>query len=160
MAGHYQPRSLDRVQRISIHHSVTREPQTVEDELALLLEIGRFHVDVREWPGYAYHLTVAPSGRVYYTGDLHTIRYVVGDGNAENIAICLLGNFTDHAPTDAAIEAARLTANEVRFELGRAVPILGHRETPGTEPTACPGATYADWLPRIAGEPVSAAPET
>lgn len=158
--GGYGPRPLSAVQRISIHHSVGNEPQDVDGELAELDSIARFHVEGRGWPGFAYHLAIAPSGRVYSTGDLGTLRYVVGNGNRENVAICLLGDFTDHPPTDAALHAAWACAHEIQYELGRFVPILGHRDTPGTEPTACPGTTYRDWLPRIAGEPVADASAT
>lgn len=144
--GGYRRRDLSRIQRISVHHSVTREPLAKEDELALLREIGAFHVNVRGWPGYAYHFTVAPSGRPYYTGDMATTRYIVGDDNPYNVGICLLGNFTDTVPTDAALWTLKLLIGEIGFSLGRDIPYYGHRDTPGVEATACPGATYDQWL--------------
>src|SRR5262245_54973690 len=55
----YRPRS--QIARFSIHHTVTRSPTTKQDELDLLEEIGRYHIDGNGWPAYAYHWSIAPS---------------------------------------------------------------------------------------------------
>lgn len=149
--GTYKTRSLSQVARISVHHSVTSEPTTKEAELAVLTQIGDYHVNSRGWPGYAYHTSIAGSGRPYLTGDLATTRYVVGSDNPYNIAICMLGDFTNHAPTPAALETLRLLIGELQFTLGSAIPYYGHRDTPGVEPTSCPGNSYTTWLPGLAG---------
>lgn len=152
MAGRYGVRDAGQIERISIHHSVTSEPQTYEEELDAMTTIGRFHIFTRGWEGYAYHWTIAASGRTYYTGDMTTIRYIVGNDNPYNVGICLLGTFMDHAPTPAALEALRLLIGEIQFSLGRKVPYFGHRDTPGADQTACPGDTYLQWLPDLAGD--------
>lgn len=144
----YRPRAAGNIKRISIHHSAGSEPTNAEDSLATLLAIANFHVHDPEhlWPGIAYHVCIDAEGRAFYTGDWLTSRFVVGDDNPFNLAICYLGKLTDHHPTPAAKATFRRVIGEFQFASGWHVPYMGHRDTPGTLPTECPGAVYAEWI--------------
>jgi hypothetical protein len=62
----------------------------------------------------------------------------------------LQGDFTVSPPPAAQLEAAKRLVNWLKAELGD-VDVLGHRQMPGAA-TACPGATWAQWLPYVSGD--------
>ena len=151
--GEYNTRSLDAIQRISIHHSAGRfDALDVASELAEMRKIRDLHLNNKErWPGHAYHFDIFPSGRIYYTGDILTSRFVVGKGNTSNVAFCLIGLFMgDVIPTDAALWSCFNLVENFKLAMNRADYIVsGHKETPGTLPTACPGEKWLEWKHRI-----------
>lgn len=159
----YDRRSRSRIQRISVHHwgPPDSRPAGWDAEYAALLRVRDFHRNTRGWPGYAYHFTISDEGHIYYTGDLGTWRFVVGNDNPNNLAVAYMGDLTGRIPSDVAIAAGRRLIAELRFELFRGdLPVLGHKETPGTDPTACPGDLWLQWKDRLipASDPVPVIP--
>lgn len=126
-----------------IHHSAVDRDNTA-------VEIASYHVNVLGWPGIGYHWLVHPDGRIEYVGDLRTVRYNVAKRNPEVIGICLPGDFTRHPPTDAALDSTRRLVAWLRAEPVLQAEVVSHGEiaVPGWE-TACCGATWPTWKPRI-----------
>lgn len=143
----YGKRPLSAIQTISIHHwaSVPYSPNaSMDTEIAAMQRVADYHRNKPEpFLGYAYHLTVFPSGRIYYTGPLDSIRYTVsGRGNIETAAIALPGNFMVNQPSAAHLAAVKAAVDELRFALGWFVPVVAHRDY-GT--SSCPGDTWDEW---------------
>lgn len=149
----YSRRPLSAISNIGVHHSVTPAlpgGATIDAEITALDAIDRYHRS-QGWPGIAYPLVVMASGRVYWTGDWDTIRYLVGgNGNIHTLGVLLYGDFTQVVPGDTHLAEARRLIENCRYQLGNAtLPVYGHRDL-AEQPTACPGATADRWLPMLA----------
>ncbi len=127
-----------------VHHSAVDVDSTSQS-------IAEYHVGVLGWPGIGYHFVVHWGGIVDWVNDLEAMSYHVAGRNAECIGICIPGNWMRVPPPEAAIVAARRTVDLVRMQLGRDVPVVGHRDItlPGHGST-CPGDTWQRWVPRVA----------
>ena len=107
--------------------------------------IARYHVISLGWPGIGYHFVVGDDGRIFYVGDILTIRYNVAGQNDKVVGVCLSGDFTQRAPPPKQLEAARDLLANLQYALGWAVPIMGHREIALQGwGTACPGDTFLE----------------
>lgn len=138
----YEARSIGGIETIVIHHSAT---QDVPAEA-----IARYHVENLGWPGIGYHFLVHQNGDTEYTEPIEIISYGVADRNENSLHICLLGTFTDYAPREPQIVAAKSLIDNLDYAMGRVYPVVGHSEiaTPGNA-TACPGRTWPQWKPRL-----------
>lgn len=138
----YPSRDLSAINYLAIHHSGVDRDSSAE-------AIAAYHVDSLGWPGIGYHFLVHSDGRAEYVGDIATIRYNVAGRNTEVIGICLPGDFTSHPPADEALSSTRALVAALRLELGRSLPVVGHRDI-AVSPTACPGDTWEGWKARMA----------
>ena len=151
-----------RVDGGAFHHSVTRTPAASWDgmqELIILDAIDRYHREVkwRDWGGnlvslggFAYHLAVFPSGRVYLATPLGQRGAHVANHNGHLAAVVLIGTFTDRPPAPAQLAAAAEARAYVERELPGQLTWKGHRGwADRAHPTACPGATHAAWVPQL-----------
>ena len=135
---------------LTIHHTVSPPDRSIES-------IAAYHVDSNDWPGIGYHFVLKDDGRIYQTNYLTTKSYhagslaAPGDENAISVGIALQGDFTNAPPPQAQLDAARQLVAYLRGELANVTAILGHRQMPGAS-TACPGATWEQWLPYVTGE--------
>jgi len=146
-ASSYYSRDINRVKTISIHHWAglsVPESATVDQEVAAIETIRRQHAQSQGWPDYAYHFTAFQSGRAYYTGDIASIRYVVGNKNPETIAIALPGDFTNEPPSNKHLLTVRGLVGEIQYAFGPGHPltVVPHKYYGGT---ACPGNTWDQW---------------
>ena len=139
---------------IAIHHSVSggsffmSNTPDEDDELSHLLMIDQFHAS-KGWGGFGYHLATFPSGRLYLCGNLNGARAHVASRNDELIGLVLIGTFTDTPPPASQIAAAASGVAFIRRTYP-ARPIGPHRNWALPEhATACPGDTWAGWLPRL-----------
>ncbi|KKN29539.1 hypothetical protein LCGC14_0842970 [marine sediment metagenome] len=143
---------LKRVDAIAIHHTVTfflRPDATVEEELAHIDMIHRYHLS-KGWGGFAYHLISFPSGRVYHVVPLTQWGAHVHAENDHLHAIVVAGDFTDRVPVLAQQEGVVEGIRLIYATLGRQVSIRPHRSwNVLTYPTACPGATWQQWVPGL-----------
>lgn len=115
-------------------------------------EIAGYHVRTQGWPGIGYHFLAHQDGRLEYVGDLATVRYHVGLINGESIGICLAGNFNREKPPQPQLMRVNMLVSGLWRELGRYVPVLGHRDVwqlTGYGFTECPGDTWAEWRARV-----------
>lgn len=146
----YSTRPLEAITTLTIHHTVSPPDRTIES-------IAAYHVNSRGWPGIGYHFVIAADGTIYQTNYLETKSYhagsyaAPGDENYWSVGISLQGDFTYNPPPRAQQDAARWLVAHLKWELGLEPDgVLGHRQMPGAA-TACPGNTYTQWLPYVAG---------
>ena len=135
---------------LTIHHTVSPPDRSIES-------IAAYHVNSNDWPGIGYHFVLKDDGRICQTNYLTTKSYhagssaAPGDENAISVGIALQGDFTNVPPPQAQLDAARQLVAYLRGELVNVTDVLGHRQMPGAS-TACPGATWQQWLPYVTGE--------
>lgn len=96
------------------------------------------------WPGIGYHFVVSQTGKVYYVGDVATMRYHVGSQNPYAVGIVLTGDFTKFWPLPAQLAGAKRAVAYAKSLIGHHVQVLGHRELPDQQ-TECPGLSFDGW---------------
>lgn len=125
----YTRRLLSAIEQLVLHHAAGPERQTPE-------QIARFHVDVRGWPGVAYHYLIAVDGTAFKCWAATTVTYCVKGENTKSLCVCLIGNRSVVAPPAGQWGAAVELFRQLREAYGGLV--LGHNEAlPGH--TECPG---------------------
>jgi len=154
--------------RITVHHSAEAEPApldgSAESSAAALRLIQRSHLKGKTppWGDIGYHYLIDPEGRVFQGRDLvWQGAHAKGDNNVQNIGICLLGNFDDEHPTEAALESLRKLLDELRrtYKIARS-EVHKHAEFRNTD---CPGKFLRPWVDAYrqgASERVSATAKT
>lgn len=132
---------MEAINFLAIHHSAVNADSSA-------LTIAKYHVDVMDWPGIAYHWLIHPDGRIEYVGPMKTQRWNVATRNLEVVGICLVGDFTSKAPTAAQLRSARALCLWLHDFLPNSPEVKGHYElaVPGWE-TSCPGKTFNLWKP-------------
>jgi hypothetical protein len=146
---YYQTRPLSDIVFIAIHHSgvcPSSNPISEEHTPRDLDAIYNQHVEINAWPGIAYHAIVDHWGNTFITGGAETVRYGIAGKNQMTYHICLLGDFRYYQPHPMQISATRRLVAAVQHGLGRAMPVVGHRDLadPG-HGTECPGDTWSYW---------------
>jgi len=130
------------VRKAFCHHSVTNATTDAAADMRFIehIDIGRFG-----YPSYSW--VIHPTGVVLEGMGTHVGAHTKGN-NSTSFGICLIGNFENDTPTDAALEAcatllaARIAQGHLTadFELG------GHRDVFAT---ACPGANLYPLIGQI-----------
>ncbi|XP_076284783.1 peptidoglycan recognition protein S2 [Lasioglossum baleicum] len=123
---------------VVIHHSATDSCTTQAICQAKLRSFQNYHMDVKGWLDIGYQFVVGGDGNVYEgrgwgKHGAHSQLY-----NSKSIGICLIGNFVDHEPHAAAINAT-MKLIEYGVSIGKIkedYTLLGHRQTAST---TCPG---------------------
>lgn len=134
---------------VAVHHSVTDigAGASEEQERRHIEAIDRYHVQVG-YGGFAYHLAVFPSGRVYLTGELDGMRAHVEKRNHELIGIVAIGTFTTDLPKQPQLEAIIEGIRYVREQTGKTLLVKGHNSwvLQGLAGTICAGVlNNVDW---------------
>jgi hypothetical protein len=139
------------VTHLIVHHSVS--VNTSNDWPAIVRSIWNFHTSVNFWDDIGYNYLVDPNG-VIYEGRGNNLRGAHFCGkNSNTMGTCLLGNFTDQLPTEAALEslaelqawkAAQNAINPVAITYHAGgdedlISLAAHRDGCNTE---CPGNTF------------------
>jgi hypothetical protein len=169
---------FNRITKLVVHHSDTANDDP--DPAGTVRAIQAFHIRGNGWDDIGYNFLVDQQGRIYEgrwarnyaDGEMHNGEDVNGFGvvgahalnaNGGAVGVCLLGTFTNQAPTPAAIDAlTRIFAWKAErhtiephgastFMLadGRVTSfpnISGHRDT---SQTSCPGAGMYALLPTV-----------
>ena len=125
-----------------VHHSAT--PPSVTPEA-----MARYHVEVRGYPGIAYHYVIWPDGTIFHCNDDELFTWHGHDFNT-GLDVCLTGDFTDTLPTREQLDAAAWLYREKRKVYGPGLRLVGHREAPRAR-TECPGRTWGLWRDAILG---------
>jgi len=137
----YQPRDWKTIEHLVIHHSVTTPTSNSKNDVDYIAELHRR----RGWGGVGYHLIITADGVVWYVGDIGVQRANVADMNHKVIGICLVGDFTNHNPTDEQILSAHDLCKHFLFNFPPLVntaaweDVVGHKEL---QATACPGISW------------------
>lgn len=133
----YTTRTLSQVTTHVVHHTATVPTVTPE-------QIANYHVSSLGWPGIGYHFVVAANGTIYQTNRVTTTSYHVASHNGYCVGTCLVGNFTQYAPTPAQLAGLRFLQNVwLPGIFGHELTLKGHKEMPYAA-TACPGNLW-DW---------------
>ncbi len=139
----YDVRELKEISQAIIHH--TAAAPTVGP-----VDIARYHVNERDWPGIGYHFVVMADGTIYQTNRLETVSYHARSENQTSLGIALAGNFVGDLPTDAQLASAGRLLAHLSRQLGLPIEsIRGHKELIAT---ACPGDQWdsgARWRDRL-----------
>lgn len=144
--------------RMAVHH--TAGPNSEGDPFVRMRSIQNFHINSRGWCDIGYHFVVAPGGEIMQ-GRSRSDRpgAHVGNHNAGNVGLCMMGTYTDVTPSEAMIdgivEIMKWVHRTHDVPLDRSA-ILGHREHQGAA-TECPGTrgvTFLDGMVERAAEEV------
>jgi hypothetical protein len=166
------PPSFAPITRLAIHHTAGSEGA---DPAATVRAIYALHTRANGWNDIGYNFLVDSRGRVYegrYSREYSSTELVTGEdlqgrgvigahissNNTGTVGVALLGNFTDVAPTKAAVDAAQSVfawkadrhdidpLGTTMWTAGAKSTLIGHRDT---DATACPGNRLWDQLPAI-----------
>lgn len=156
-------RSFTNVSNLIVHHSATSNSLT--NYTNVVRNIYLFHTQERQWSDIGYNYLVAPDGTLYKGRDPAEGEQdnVLGahfcGSNSQTMGACVLGTYTDVAPTEASLqtlvhllawksgksglEPAGITSHPLNAQL----PVIaGHRDGCAT---LCPGDRLYDRLPDI-----------
>lgn len=148
-------RTVAQITGIALHHDAAFfdgadknfNGTTEDEEYARIYAVHRMHTQTNGWGGIAYHLYVFPSGRMWHVGDLLTIRAHVHSRNLPLVGIVAAGNFTSVPPPLGTLLAYSNAIDAVNRQLKKPLPYKGHRDWAiPSQPTACPGDTYQQWI--------------
>ncbi|MEM9835866.1 MAG: N-acetylmuramoyl-L-alanine amidase [Bacteroidota bacterium] len=145
------PPAATEVTHLIIHHSVSTN--TSSDWAALVRSIWSSHVNFNGWDDVGYNYLIDPDGLIYEGRGSDTRgAHFCGD-NTGTMGVCLLGTFTNQAPTATALRALEqllawkasnrsIDPEAVSFHAAgdqQLNHIAGHRQ--GC-PTECPGSSF------------------
>lgn len=152
------------VSNIILHHSATSNSLT--NHLQLVRSIYTYHTEVNNWSDIGYNYLIANDGTIYAgrdPGELIHEDEVMGAhfcaSNSGTMGVCVLGTYTDTAPTNEALEAlnqllAWKTAKDSLPPHGthshplnaQLDVIAAHRDGCAT---LCPGDAFINLFPQI-----------
>ncbi|HIQ04589.1 MAG TPA: hypothetical protein EYH31_02725 [Anaerolineae bacterium] len=126
----YPIRKADAIQRLIIHHTVTKSPPTA---------IAKYQVDRYGWPGIGYHFVIMEDGTIYQTQHLNVVSRHTLSHNADSVGVALSGDFSGRVPGEPQMAAtAALCAyllDQLQIEPGPKT-VVGRNEL---EAVASPG---------------------
>jgi N-acetyl-anhydromuramyl-L-alanine amidase AmpD len=133
----------ENTKRIIIHHS--------DSETGDAKTFHGWHL-AKGWAGIGYHFVIKTDGTIQRGRPEDTIGAHSGpNGNGDSIGVCLVGDFTNHKPTEAQmVSLVWLIKDYLNSKYGE-LKILGHKDVMAT---ACPGAMFpwADLNKRLEGK--------
>ncbi|MCE9594903.1 MAG: peptidoglycan recognition protein family protein [Planctomycetes bacterium] len=140
--------------RITIHHSAEESSDgkggSLEDSAHTLRLIQKFHMEDpgHRWGDIGYHFLIDSGGRIFEGRELRWQGAHAGgkDGmyNAQNVGVCLLGDFRVRPPTPAAMKSLELLIADLREKHKIAASrVYAHTEFTGS---VCPGPFLIDWV--------------
>src|SRR5215510_6935407 len=151
------------VTHLIVHHTAMGVEAPSSDWPALARSIWNFHVFERGWADIGYNYLIDPNGVIYEgrSGGDNVVGAHFSGVNAGTMAVALLGDFTNAAPTTEALNSlkeilawkcdqrgldptGRSPHAASQLDLNT---ISGHRDGPGE--TECPGAALYPLLPAI-----------
>jgi hypothetical protein len=136
----YSTRSLSEIEGLVVHHF---------GSLSTVENVAAYHVS-KGWPGIGYHFVVERDGVIKQTNYLTWVSYHVGDPNRKTIGMALNGGFMTSPPPQKQLDSARWLVSHIKsLENINITKEAGHGQYPGGTLTACPGATWPQWLPYV-----------
>ena len=141
--------------RITVHHS-SESRHVTSTSLAGAVQatrgIQRYHMHdpTRLYGDLGYHFVIGPGGHVLQARSLqYKGAHAYKQNNVENIGICVLGDWEDRAPPEAALRALEQTLDWLRQSHGIArASVKSHKDY---RITVCPGVQLERWVQRYAG---------
>lgn len=121
---------------VAFHHSGANPNQSIQ-------EIQNFHMDTNGWVDIGYNWLVRPNGDIYEgRGWLGVGAHVAGNNTAQ-VGVCLVGNYTNTAPSSAAKASLAYLYQEANRLKGARLAVGTHRQFNTTE---CPGDRLHAWV--------------
>jgi hypothetical protein len=138
---------MNGVQLITLHHDAidSRGLTSERDSIDRLNSIRNSHLQRgSEWLDIGYHYIVDPSGRVWQGRPISIEGAHVAKTNDHNLGIMCMGNFDQHSPTRAQIEALdAFVASQMKLYRVPLSRVYTHQEL---KSTACPGRNLQRYL--------------
>jgi len=127
----YSVRPLSDIQKIAIHHSLTKTGSAES--------FARYHINHHDWPGIGYHFVIEKDGVVKWCNELTVKSYHVGKSNAFTVGVCLVGDFREEILEDRQLtplmKLLRFLFRELEITKD---DVLGHNEFEGYGWKNCP----------------------
>ena len=141
--------------RLTVHHSAPPAPLAAGASEAVVADeirrLQRYHMDqvTPRCGDIGYHFLIDPRGNVYEGRSLiWQGAHSGGTNNVNNIGVCMLGDFRNSLPTDAALASLESLLDDLRRQYGISKDerhVYGHQEL---KATVCPGAALMNWVKR------------
>ncbi|MDJ0521309.1 MAG: peptidoglycan recognition family protein [Planctomycetota bacterium] len=146
---------MQRVRRITLHHTAEVAGQGTRSDAELVKGIQDFHRNKRGWADIGYHWIIGLDGHVYEGRALDVQGAHAGSGNnGENLGISVIGDFTQGLPPARQLRTTQRFLEAQLAYYGIPIDELhGHRDL---KPTECPGSALYAWLQRFKSARVSA----
>lgn len=153
------------VSHIIVHHSAANTRSN--DFPAVIRSIWDFHANTRGWDDIGYNWLIDANGVIYEGRGTERLGAHFSCMNEETVGVCLIGNFEEDKPTEAALEALQqfiaweahkggidITSSGYHASSQLELDFMsGHRDG-GTSPlacssTVCPGENLYNELPLL-----------
>ncbi|WP_367391798.1 N-acetylmuramoyl-L-alanine amidase [Lewinella sp. LCG006] len=146
------------VTHMIVHHSAGTN--SANDWAAIVRAIWDYHVNGNGWSDIGYNYLVDPNGVIYEGRGYNILGAHFCGMNSGTMGVCMMGDFTDIEPTNAALESLERLLAWKSCDIG-ADPlgesfhassggvlknISGHRDGCST---ACPGDSFYPLLPQV-----------
>ncbi|HEX8659249.1 MAG TPA: N-acetylmuramoyl-L-alanine amidase, partial [Hymenobacter sp.] len=153
-------RTYTTVTHLVVHHEVGSN--TSSDWAARVRAVEALHVNSNGWSDVGYNYLIAPTGVIYEgrSGGDNVVGAHFCGGNANTMAVCMLGTYTSVRPTAAALESLKKilawkasqrginpTGSSAHYAAGTIPNVCGHRDNKGC--TECPGSALYAYLPTL-----------
>ncbi|XP_025095508.1 peptidoglycan-recognition protein SC2-like [Pomacea canaliculata] len=123
---------------VFVHHGDGGECFDRASCIAKVKAYQNYHMDTHGWPDIGYNFVVGEDGNAYEARGwseigAHTLGY-----NNNGIAICVIGNFNNHVPNDAALATVKqlIQCGLANGKINPNYTLKGHRDVGSTD---CPG---------------------
>ncbi len=153
------------VTHIIVHHSAANSRSN--DFPAVVRSYWDFHVNTRGWDDIGYNWLIDANGVIYEGRGTERLGAHFSCMNEETVGVCLIGNFEEDKPTEAALEALQqfvaweahkgaidVTSNGYHASSQLELDFMsGHRDGGGSplacSSTVCPGENLYSELPLL-----------
>ncbi|XP_049860300.1 peptidoglycan-recognition protein SC2-like [Schistocerca gregaria] len=115
---------------------------------AIVRSYQDLHMDTNGWDDIGYSFVVGEDGNAYEGRGWDAKGAHAPGYNQQSIGICIIGEFSERLPNDAALQALQqlMWCGVSLGELRPGFEVLGHRQARNT---TCPGDALYGWLQRL-----------
>ncbi|XP_043258957.1 uncharacterized protein LOC122401084 [Colletes gigas] len=123
---------------------------------AIVRSYQNFHIDDRGWYDIGYSFVIGEDGNAYEGRGWDYIGAHAPPYNNQSIGICVIGDFSNFLPNDAALKtlSALINYGVSLGKISKSYLVIGHRQARDTE---CPGSVFYKYVqtnPRWTKQPV------
>ncbi len=137
---------MGTVTRITIHHTGEHGNWAELPDTEIVQRIEKYHTNEKKWAAIGYHYLVGKDGRIYEGRPVSYQGAHVSTQNENNLGISVIGDFTDHLPSERQLSALRSFVDDQRRLYGVSKPrVYGHRDL---HASLCPGEALYGWVKR------------
>ncbi|KAL4233783.1 hypothetical protein ACF0H5_008461 [Mactra antiquata] len=128
-----------------IHHGASGFCHTKADCIHRVQQYQNYHMDGHGWSDIGYSFVVGEDGNIYEARGWDKVGAHTYGYNSVGLAICVIGDFTNRVPNDAALNAVKnlINCGLANGKLTSTYTLRGHRDMGAT---ACPGQKLYDLI--------------